>query len=87
MRVIAIEEHWTTEGIDQALRAQPPGSRDESLAWNDRGDISECLLDIGERRIDEMDAAGIDPADPLDRAAGDPRAPGARGDRPEPRCE
>jgi hypothetical protein len=25
MRAIAIEEHWTTSGIDRALRAQPAG--------------------------------------------------------------
>jgi predicted TIM-barrel fold metal-dependent hydrolase len=55
MRVIAIEEHWTTTGIDRALR-----ERDESLALNDRGDIPERLLDIGERRIEAMDVAGVD---------------------------
>ena len=60
MRVIAIEEHWTTEEIDRALRAQPPGVRDESLALNDRGDIPARLLDIGEHRVEAMDAAGID---------------------------
>jgi uncharacterized protein len=59
MRVIAIEEHWTTEGIDRALRAQPVGSRDQSVALNDRGDIPARLLDIGEQRVEEMDAAGI----------------------------
>jgi uncharacterized protein len=60
MRVIAIEEHWTTQGIDQALRAQAPGARDESVALNDRGDIPARLLDIGEQRIEAMDAAGVD---------------------------
>jgi predicted TIM-barrel fold metal-dependent hydrolase len=60
MRVIAIEEHWTTSGIDRALRAQPAGSRDESVVLNDRGDIPARLLDIGERRVEAMDAAGID---------------------------
>jgi predicted TIM-barrel fold metal-dependent hydrolase len=60
MRVIAIEEHWTTESIDQALRAQPEGARDESVALNDRGDIAARLLDIGEQRVEAMDAAGID---------------------------
>ncbi|HET6500605.1 MAG TPA: amidohydrolase family protein [Amycolatopsis sp.] len=60
MRVIAIEEHWTTTEIDRALRARPTGERDESVAWNDRGDIPARLLDIGERRIEAMDAAGID---------------------------
>ncbi len=57
MRAIAIEEHWTTEGIDRALRTQ---GVDESLALNDRGDIPERLLDLGEQRIEFMDAAGID---------------------------
>ncbi len=60
MRVIAIEEHWITEGIDRALRAQPPGVRDESVALNDRGDIPARLLDIGEGRVEAMDAAGVD---------------------------
>jgi uncharacterized protein len=60
MRVIAIEEHWTTEGIDLALRSQPLHSRDESVALNDRRDIATRLLDIGEQRVEEMDAAGID---------------------------
>jgi predicted TIM-barrel fold metal-dependent hydrolase len=60
MRVIAVEEHWTTKSIDQALRAQPAGARDESVALNDRGDIPARLLDIGEQRVGAMDAAGID---------------------------
>ncbi|MEK2476716.1 amidohydrolase family protein [Streptomyces noursei] len=60
MRVIAIEEHWTTPGIDRALRAQSTRSRDESVALNDRGDIPARLLDIGDQRIEAMDAAGID---------------------------
>ena len=60
MRIIAIEEHWTTERIDRALRAQPAGTRDESVALNDRGDIPARLLDIGEQRVEAMDAAGVD---------------------------
>jgi predicted TIM-barrel fold metal-dependent hydrolase len=60
MSVIAIEEHWTTSGIDRALRGQPAGSRDESVVLNDRGDIPARLLDIGEQRVEAMDAAGID---------------------------
>ncbi|HEY2062088.1 MAG TPA: amidohydrolase family protein [Amycolatopsis sp.] len=58
MRVVAIEEHWTTPEIDQALRAQPEG--DPSVVLNDRGDIPARLLDIGDQRIEAMDAAGID---------------------------
>ena len=60
MRIVAIEEHWTTPEIDRALRAQPAGARDESVALNDRGDIPERLLEIGEPRIEAMDTAGID---------------------------
>lgn len=60
MRVITVEEHWTTKSIDQALRARPEGARDESVVLNDRGDIPARLLDIGEQRIQAMDAAGID---------------------------
>jgi predicted TIM-barrel fold metal-dependent hydrolase len=59
-QIVAIEEHWTTEAIDRALRAQPTGARDESLRLNDRGDIPQRLLDIGDGRIAAMDAAGID---------------------------
>ncbi|GLY80821.1 amidohydrolase family protein [Actinoallomurus iriomotensis] len=60
MRVVTIEEHWTTEGIDRALRARPAGTRDESVALNDRGDIPARLFDIGEQRVAAMDAAGVD---------------------------
>ena len=60
MRVIAIEEHWITPEIDRALRAQPLGARDDSLALNDRNEIPARLLDIGEQRIETMDAAGVD---------------------------
>lgn len=57
VKIIAIEEHWTTEGIDREVRAR---SEDESVALNDRGDIPERLFDIGEARIEAMDAAGVD---------------------------
>jgi predicted TIM-barrel fold metal-dependent hydrolase len=60
MTIIAIEEHWTTPGITRALQQQPDGARDESLVLHDRGDLQECLEDIGEGRIAAMDAAGID---------------------------
>lgn len=60
MRVITIEEHWTTPGIDKALRAAPERDRDQSVALNEWGDIAERLSDIGEGRIAAMDAAGVD---------------------------
>src|SRR6201996_917777 len=60
MRIITIEEHWTSAGLDQALRAQPPGIRDDSLALNDFGEVPARLPDLGPARIEAMDAAGID---------------------------
>ncbi len=60
MRVIGIEEHWTTEGIDRVLRDQPEPARDPSVVLNDRGDIPARLFDIGAERIAAMDAAGVD---------------------------
>jgi uncharacterized protein len=60
MRVITIEEHWTSAGLDRALRAQPPGARDESLALNDFGEVPARLPDLGPARIEAMDRAGVD---------------------------
>jgi uncharacterized protein len=60
MRIIAIEEHWTTAELDESLRSQPADDRDDSLAWNERGDIPARLLDIDDARIRNMDAAGVD---------------------------
>jgi hypothetical protein len=57
MSVIAIEEHWTTTGITRALQQQHAGRRDESVVLNDRGDIQARLEEIGEGRIEAMDAA------------------------------
>ncbi|MGV9301113.1 amidohydrolase family protein, partial [Amycolatopsis sp. NPDC003676] len=57
MKTVAIEEHWTTPGIDRMLRAE---SGDPSIALNDRGDLTERLLDIGDQRVAWMDEAGID---------------------------
>ena len=44
MRVVTIEEHWTTPEIDRALRTQPSRVRDASVALNDVGDISARLF-------------------------------------------
>lgn len=57
MKTVAIEEHWTTPGIDRMLRTE---SGDPSIAHNDRGDLPERLLDIGDQRVAWMDEAGID---------------------------
>ncbi|WP_406640988.1 amidohydrolase family protein [Amycolatopsis sp. WGS_07] len=57
MKTIAIEEHWTTPGIDRMLRTE---SGDPSIAHNDRDDLPERLFDIGDQRVAWMDEAGID---------------------------
>lgn len=57
--LIGIEEHWTFGVVDAALRAQPPGTRDESLALNDHGDTAARMADIGPGRIAAMDAQGV----------------------------
>ncbi|MEU6326986.1 amidohydrolase family protein [Streptomyces sp. NPDC047049] len=62
MTLIAVEEHWTMPDLTSALRAAPPGRRDESLVLNERGDNRRHLEDLGTGRIAAMDAQGIDVA-------------------------
>src|ERR1700678_3183581 len=60
MKIIAIEEHWNSTSIRDALDRLPEGARDESVAFNAMGDNQARLEDIGPGRIEAMDAAGID---------------------------
>ena len=60
MKIIAIEEHWNSAGIRDALDRLPGGVRDESVVFNTMGDNQARLEDIGQGRIEAMDAAGID---------------------------
>src|SRR6204780_1034977 len=60
MKIIAIEEHWNSVGIREALDRLTDGARDESVAFNPMGANHTRLEDIGQRRIEAMDAAGID---------------------------
>lgn len=60
MTLIAIEEHWMLPDLTSALRTMPPDRRDESLAFNERGDHRQRLEDLGAGRIAAMDAQGID---------------------------
>jgi uncharacterized protein len=62
VKIIAIEEHWNSVGIREALDRLPDGARDESVAFNSMGDNQARLEDIGPSRIAAMDAAGIDVA-------------------------
>jgi predicted TIM-barrel fold metal-dependent hydrolase len=58
--LIGIEEHWTFEPIDKALRALPTPLADDSLVLNEHGDAPALLADLGEARIMTMDEQGID---------------------------
>lgn len=60
MKIIAIEEAWNSVSIRDALDRLPDGARDESTAFNTMGDNQARLEDIGQDRIEAMDAAGID---------------------------
>ena len=60
MKIIAIEEHWNSAAIRAALDRLPDGARDESVAFNAMGDNQARLEDIGQARVEAMDAAGID---------------------------
>ncbi len=60
MRIIAIEEHWTSPSLAAALAARPAAERDESLAFNAMGDHEKRLADLGASRLEWMDAAGIE---------------------------
>src|SRR5580704_1123015 len=60
MKIIAIEEHWNSAGIRDALDRLPDGARDESVAFNTMGDNQARLEDLGQGRIEAMDKAGID---------------------------
>ncbi|RAG82457.1 amidohydrolase [Streptacidiphilus pinicola] len=60
MKIIAIEEHWNSARIRDALDRLPTGVRDESTAHNNQGEVPRRLEDIGQGRIQAMDAAGID---------------------------
>jgi uncharacterized protein len=60
VKIIAIEEHWNSAGIREALDRLPDGARDESVAFNTMGDNQARLEDIGQGRVEAMDAAGID---------------------------
>jgi hypothetical protein len=50
VKIIAIEEHWNSVSIRDALDRLPDGARDESVAFNTMGDNQARLEDIGQRR-------------------------------------
>lgn len=60
MRLVAIEEHWTTRELTRALETVPEERRDPSLMLNEHGEVLERLLDVGETRVAAMEAQGVD---------------------------
>jgi hypothetical protein len=56
LRTITVEEHFASPGF-----VEGPGKRFlESLGQRGRGDVMEHLLEVGDKRVAAMDAAGID---------------------------
>jgi predicted TIM-barrel fold metal-dependent hydrolase len=60
MTRIAIEEHWTSAAVQDAVRALTGPRADPSLALNETGDHAERLADLGESRLAAMDEQGGD---------------------------
>jgi predicted TIM-barrel fold metal-dependent hydrolase len=60
VKIIAVEEHWNSVSIRDALDRLQGGARDESVAFNTMGDNQARLEDTGQGRVEAMDAAGID---------------------------
>lgn len=58
--LIGIEEHWTSEPVDKALRALSGDAADVSLRLNDHGDTARRLADLGGLRLEAMDRQGVD---------------------------
>lgn len=55
MRKIALEEHFITPGLMPHMRAAMP-----KVSPDGAEHLSQLMLDFGERRLDAMDAAGVD---------------------------
>lgn len=59
LHVIAVEEHFLTAALRDAVLALEPELRDDVVAALD-DDVSARLSDLGDARIAEMDRAGVD---------------------------
>jgi hypothetical protein len=54
------EPDWNSVSIRDALDRLPDRARDDSVAFNSMGDNQARLEDIGQGRVEAMEAAGID---------------------------
>ena len=60
MRIIGLEEHFTTPEIAQALQNLPPDQRDDSQMMSSDEAIKRRLLDFGDERLRQMDDIGLE---------------------------
>ena len=60
MRIIGLEEHFTTPEIAQALQNLPPDQRDDSQMMSQSETIHSRLMDLGDERLRQMDDIGLE---------------------------
>lgn len=60
MKIIALEEHFTTPELHEALMQVQGKYRDDNYTEPKPQWLTDKLLDLGEGRLKDMDAAGID---------------------------
>ena len=61
MKVVALEEHFTTDAVDRLGRAVEPRWRDDSVDFMPPGgDMARRLHDLGDERVRLMDESGVD---------------------------
>ena len=60
MRIVALEEHFSTREVRDAWSRLTPSRRDGSLTLMSDGEAGVRLDDLSEARIARMDAAGVD---------------------------
>ncbi|MEV5721571.1 amidohydrolase family protein [Amycolatopsis mediterranei] len=59
-KIIALEEHLATPRIAEAWKGAPDAERDGYTRFTERGTLGERLLDLGARRLADMDDQGVD---------------------------
>ncbi len=60
MKLIALEEHFTTPAIAATWAALPADLQDPVTSMADGGEIGSRLQDLGEQRLRQMDDCGVD---------------------------
>ena len=60
MKIIAIEEHLTSPAVVDAWDRLPSWRRDDSVLSLNTGDVAHRLNELGDERLQLMDASGVD---------------------------